>query len=90
MTDVRHDPSDHRFTTVVDDTEGYVEYELDGDVMTLTHTIVPDAIGGRGVASGLTRAAFDYARAHDLKIRPACSYAAAWVERHPEVNQLIV
>lgn len=81
---IQHDAKARRFTTVVDGVTGYVEYELAGEVMTITHTIVPPAIGGRGIAGGLMQAAVAHARTHGLKIDPQCSYAEAWMRRHPD------
>ena len=48
--DVDHDRNAQRFSVSVDGHEGVLDYELDGDVMTITHTGVPAPIGGRGVA----------------------------------------
>ncbi|ROU05714.1 GNAT family N-acetyltransferase [Lysobacter enzymogenes] len=86
---VNHDPAQQRFTTVVDGVEAELEYQLRGDQLVIAHTGVPEAIGGRGIASDLVRAAFEYARQAGYKVRPACSYAAAWAERHPEYSQLL-
>jgi uncharacterized protein len=90
MTDysISHDPDDHRFSTVVDGVEAHLEYRLRGDVMTIMHTGVPEAIGGRGIAGALVQAAMDHARAEGLKVNPACSYSAAWMERHPDYHAL--
>lgn len=87
--EIRHHPSAHRFNTVVEGYEALLDYHLDGDQMVITHTNVPDAIGGRGIASELVQAAFERARAQGWKVRPQCSYAAAWAERHPEFSQLL-
>lgn len=86
---VQHHSAQQRFVAVVDGFEAELEYQLRGDQIVITHTGVPDAIGGRGVASDLVRAAFEYARGAGYKVRPACSYAAAWAERHPEFSQLL-
>ena len=85
---IEHDESARRFTTHVDGHEGYVEYEPGEGRMILTHTIVPDAIGGRGIAGQLVKAALEYARAQDLKVVPRCSYAASYLDRHPEYADL--
>jgi len=85
---IQHDAKAHRFNTVVDDVTGYVEYELAGEVMTITHTIVPPAIGGRGIAGGLMKAALEHARKQGLKVDPQCSYAEAWIRRHPDYADL--
>ncbi len=87
-TEIQHDGARHRFTTTVDGHEAYVEYERNGDVMTITHTIVPSAIGGRGIAGDLVRNAMDHARADGLRVEPACSYADAWLRKHPDYADL--
>lgn len=86
---VSHDPAAHRFTVTVDGVDGVVDYHREGAVMVLTHTTVPAAIGGRGIAGQLVKAAFDHARSQGWKVRPACTYAAAWAKRHPEYLPLI-
>jgi uncharacterized protein len=88
-TQVRHDSSHRRFIAVVDGHEATLEYEQRGDVLSLTHTGVPPEIGGRGVAGDLVRTALEYARAEGLKVQPACSYAAAFMERHPQYADLL-
>lgn len=84
---IEHDPVTGVFLTVVDGHQAQLEYHREGSTMVITHTGVPDPIGGRGIAGELVRAAFDYARAQGWHVRPKCSYAAAWAERHPEYNQ---
>ena len=87
--EIRHEDARHRFTTTVDGHEGYVEYEVGEGVMAITHTIVPSAIGGRGIAGDLVKAAFDHARHSGLKVRPVCSYAEGWVAKHPDYADLV-
>ena len=86
---IAHDAAARRFAVEVDGHRAQLEYQLHGDTLTITHTGVPEAIGGRGLAARLVEAAFAHARAAGLKVRPSCSYAAAWVERHPEVRDLL-
>lgn len=87
--DIHHDPVAHRFTTRVDGIEAEVTYHYDGDLLVINHTGVPRAIEGRGIASALVRAVFEFARETGAKVRPACSYAAAWVERHAQYAHLL-
>lgn len=86
---VQHEPDQQRFTVVVDGVQALLEYQMQGDRLVITHTGVPEAIGGRGVAGDLVKAAFEHAREHGLKVRPACSYAAVWITRHPEYSALV-
>lgn len=85
---ITHNPTAHRFETRVDDHECVLDYSLNGDVMTLTHTGVPAAVGGKGIASALVEAALTAARSEGWKVVPACSYAAAWMDRHQQFNDL--
>ena len=85
---IKHDSKAHRFNTVVDDVTGHLEYELAGEVMTLTHPIVPPEIGGRGIAGALVKAALDHARAEGWKVVAQCSYAETWMSRHPDYQDL--
>lgn len=86
---VAHDSARRRFTLRVEGHEAGLDYELRDGSMVITHTGVPPAVEGRGLASQLTRAAFEHARAAGWKVRPACTYAAAWARRHPEYQSLL-
>lgn len=48
------------------------------------HTLVPEAIGGMGVAARLVEALVADARAQGFRIQPECSYVAAAFRRHPD------
>ena len=80
---VDHDPRAYRFTAKVDGSQAQLDYTLTGSVMTITHTRVPPAIGGRGIAAELMRAALSAARGAGWSVNPACSYAAAYLANHP-------
>jgi predicted GNAT family acetyltransferase len=62
--------------------------EVDG-VVHLTHTEVPPTEQGRGVAAALVAAALDWARREGKRVRPRCSYVAAYMRRHPETQDLL-
>jgi hypothetical protein len=78
-----------RFRTVVDGGVCELDYRLDAGVMTITHTGVPRQLEGRGIAAALMRAALDHARASGWKVRPLCSYARAYMQRHAETQSLL-
>ncbi len=86
--DISHNQAQRRFETEVEGHLAYADYEMDGEVMHFTSTQVPEAIGGRGIAGRLVRTGMDYAREHGHDVVPACSYVAAWLERHPEYEDL--
>ncbi len=86
---IEHDAATQRFQTVVDGTLAVLDYERRDGVMVITHTVVPEAIGGRGIAAQLTRFALEHARAAGWKVVPACSYAATFLQRHGEYADLL-
>lgn len=87
--DVQHDLAAQRFVAMADGEQCVLEYRLVGTTMTITHTSVPAAVGGRGIAGVLMRAALDAARIHGWKVVPACSYAQAFFDRQTEYADLL-
>lgn len=87
--DIRHERSEQVFVANVDGHRCVLEYELAADTITITHTGVPEAVGGRGIAGDLTRFALATARELGWKVVPACSYARLFFDRHPEYADLL-
>ena len=69
---------------------GRLTYVTHGSVLVAEHTLVPPAIGGRGVAAKLVEALVAYAVDMDMKIDPQCSYVDAAFRRHPEWAHLLI
>ena len=67
----------------------HVVYEEENSVLHLTHTFVPEALGGRGVAGALVKDVMEDIERRALRMKPACSYIVAYVERHPECKKLL-
>jgi predicted GNAT family acetyltransferase len=88
-TTVTHDESRTRFETTVDGQLCVADYQMRGNVMWMTHTGVPPAVGGRGVAAELVRAALEWADSNDFKVEPACRYVEAYMCRYPETQKLL-
>ncbi len=82
MSTISHDQNAKRFTTEVDGLGAELDYTLAGSVMSITHTRVPKAIGGRGIAAELMRAALRAAETAGWSVNPVCSYAVAYMRRH--------
>lgn len=87
---VTHDESAQRYAVEVDgQVAGHLDYERDGSTVTITHTIVNPAFGGRGLGGTLVRAALDDIREAGGSVVPACSFAAAYLDRHPADQDLL-
>lgn len=79
-----------RYVAVVDDApeQGYLEWEPGGErdgkeVRIAAHTIVPRAIGGRGIAGALVDRMVEDAGRQGFLIRPDCSYVAKKFGENP-------
>jgi predicted GNAT family acetyltransferase len=86
---VQHSIEHRRFEAVVDGLLCVADYQLEGSVMRMTHTCVPSSLEGRGIASALVMAAFEFAALNGNRILPLCSYVAAWAKRHPDSVALL-
>jgi uncharacterized protein len=68
----------------------YLEFELDGaGWMTIWHTEVPESLRGRGLATELVEAAFNYARQNSLRVDVICPIALHYLHEHPELKDLV-
>ena len=84
---IQHQPEQKLFKTEVEGRTAFVQYRLLNGGLDIIHTIVPRPLEGQGIAAALVKAAYDYAVANGLKPKATCSYAVAWLQRHPEVTK---
>ncbi len=88
-SEVRNNEARSRFELPIEGGVAVAQYQLDGGVLHMTHTIVPQAAEGRGIGSRLVRGALDEARSRGLKVDPICPFVRAYIERHPEYGDLL-
>ncbi len=65
-------------------------YLRDNHIMVITHTIVKPAFEGQGVGKALVLAGIEYAKENNYKILPLCSFARVYIERKPELQDLLL
>ncbi|WP_407319495.1 GNAT family N-acetyltransferase [Isoptericola halotolerans] len=87
---VRDDSSRRVFLALLDDgTEaGGAYYRRRDGVVTFTHTEVTPDLEGQGVGSTLAAGALDQVRAAGERIVALCPFIEAYVDRHPEYQDL--
>ena len=66
-----------------------IDYTIDGDVMTFTHTGTPPQHRGRKLADRLTRWALDDVRANGRRVVPLCPFIAGWIDKHEDYRDLV-
>lgn len=79
----------HRFEATEKNMLVFADYRIRDGVYALVHVEAEPDLRGTGAAPRLMEAIIAHARAHQLKLRPRCSYAVAWFRRHPEAADLI-
>jgi predicted GNAT family acetyltransferase len=67
-----------------------VTFKRDPGRISFLHTYVPPELEGRGIAGQLARYALEHARANRLAVVPHCPYVRAYIDRHPEYQDLVV
>ena len=86
---VRDNPERHRFEIKLGDAIAIAEYKLPEGIIMFTHTEVPPDHGGQGIGTALIRAGLKAARERGLKVIPICPFFAAYIQKHPEEQDLL-
>ena len=86
---ITHNEQAQRFETTIDGHIGYISYQQRANALVYDHTIVPPALGGKGVGSALVKHALNYARDHGKKVIPQCSFVASYIDTHPDYQDLV-
>ncbi|MBX9828365.1 MAG: N-acetyltransferase [Xanthobacteraceae bacterium] len=87
--EIRNNQALHRFELDGGGDVAVAYYALSPGIVTFTHTEVPYALQGQGIASRLIRAALEQVRAQGLKVIARCSFVSAYIARHPEFGDLL-
>ena len=88
MSEVTDNAAARRFEIATPLGVAYSEYSLDGGLLTIRHTEVPQELEGQGLGSRLARGVLEAARARDLKVIARCPFVSAYMKRHPEFDDL--
>jgi predicted GNAT family acetyltransferase len=79
-----------RYEIHVDSTlAGFADFEMEGAAMVLPHVVIEPAFGGQGLATTLIREVLDDARAQGVKVVPACTFVAAFIDKNPDYQDLV-
>jgi predicted GNAT family acetyltransferase len=79
----------HRYEYRIDGKIAYVAYEEENGTLRLIRTFVPKALEGKGIAGALVQDIMEEIGKRGLRMKPACPYIIAYVEKHPEYKRLL-
>jgi predicted GNAT family acetyltransferase len=90
MVEINHNENDRRYEATVDGRpSGFCQYEIKGDTVTFTHTVVEPEFEGQGVGSALAKFVLEDSRAQQRKVVPVCEFIGAYIRRHGEYKNLV-
>ena len=86
--EVTHNPAEQRFEAWIDGYLSKLDYIQDGKNFVITHVGVSPELRGQGIAGRIVQVGLEYAKEKSLRVVPMCSYAAAYIRKHPEYAEL--
>ena len=64
--------------------------QLDDELVVFVHTEVFERFEGKGIAGSIVRTSLDAVRAAgERKVMPLCPFYKAWLQRHPDYQDLV-
>lgn len=91
MSRVADNPAGSRLELTIDgELAGWLDYRPAGESTIIAHTEVLDGHEGEGLGGELVRAAIEKIVADGKSVIPTCPFAAAYIERHPELEEAVL
>lgn len=87
---ILHNVQENRFEYTESGLLCRLDYRLNGKIMHITHTGVPSALGGRGIARELAVKALETAETEGWKVQSHCSYIDRFLERNSNYQHLLL
>lgn len=78
-----------RYEMSVDGLIVFANVRRQGDVLYVDYVEAPPALRGTGAAGRFMEGLMKIMRKDKLKVVPLCEYAALWLQRRPEYNDLL-
>ncbi len=83
-------PDKKRFEWNVEGHTAFIDYTLNNqNEIFLTHTEVPQELGGKGIGSKLVKAVLDYIKAEEWTLYPECDFIASYLKKNQEYQSLV-
>ena len=83
-----HNEAECKYEYHIDGHVAYITYDDQNGNMHLTHTVVPEALAGKGLARTLLEDVLGEIKKANKKAVSKCSYIVKYEEKHPELSDL--
>lgn len=87
--DVTDNVERSRFELTEHGLTAFADYRRRGEVLVIPHVEAPMPLRGKGTAGRLMAGMLDQVRARGEKVVPVCPYAAAFIRRNPQYEDLV-
>lgn len=77
-----------RFEFAINGETAFARYRVAGDTLFIDYVEAPPALRGTGAAGKLMEKVMAEARNRKLSVTPICGYAATWLTKHSEYNDI--
>lgn len=67
-----------------------IEYETEGNIISLLHTGVAPELEGKGAGTAIVEKVLNHIKENDMQLIPLCPFVVAYIKRHPEWESIIV
>lgn len=67
----------------------YIECKLQGEVITMAHTIVPESLRGNKIGDMLVEESLSICQDKGWKVIPLCPFVLAYLKEHVEFQELL-
>ncbi len=92
MMQIQHDEHGRKGAFYIDENGEWIAeltYFKNNDTMTIDHTEIAEKLRGEGIGQDMVKAAVEYARKNNLKIKAVCPYAKKVIEKDPELQDVL-
>ena len=76
-----NDKTERKYKINVEEQTAYIKYSISENEISLTHTIVPKELGGRGIGSKLIKLVLADIDKLGLKVIPVCSFVEHYLKK---------
>lgn len=83
---LRHEEQACKYEYHIDGHIAYITYHDENGNMHLTHTVVPEALAGKGLAKILLEAVLEQIKQDNKKAIAQCSYIVKYLEKNPQAR----
>ena len=88
--EIRYEQEKAQFIYTNGALQGIVNYELkENNVIDVYRTFVDPGLRGMGIAQALTMKVIEYAKEHNYKIWPSCSFTVSFFKRNRDYHYLL-